>query len=137
MCSTSSDQYFSYIQDEIHMYKCRSVLNLKTLIDYCSMSSETYFSYIQDENKFQKRSLMCRERGHVTHYDPRSDFPYCNLTILPSRGHLLSAIWGCTEQLCRFEPWETSPVPSENIKERFKVERELWCLVPLSTIFQL
>jgi hypothetical protein len=46
------------------------------------------------------------------HYDPRSGFPYYNLTTTHRERSPLSATLGHAEQLCGFEPWVPSPVPS-------------------------
>ena len=47
---------------------------------------------------------------HVTHYGPQSGFPYP-----PSRGQPPSYTWGCTKQLCGFEPSESWPHIIENL----------------------
>jgi hypothetical protein len=48
---------------------------------------------------------------HVTHYGQLWGFLYYNLTT-PLRRIQLQ---GCTEQLCGFEPWKPSPVPTKDI----------------------
>jgi len=37
--------------------------------------------------------------NNVNHYGPRTGFLYYNLKTTSSRGHHLSATWGCVEQL--------------------------------------
>lgn len=53
---------------------------------------------------------------HVTHYGLQSGFRI-NLTT-PIERTPLSATYGDTEQLCGFEPWKPSPIPSYNLKDR-------------------
>ena len=48
---------------------------------------------------------------HVTYYGQLWGFLYYNLTT-PLRRIQLQ---GCTEQLCGFEPWKPSPVPTKDI----------------------
>jgi hypothetical protein len=54
----------------------------------------------------QKRYLACIALSkHVTKYSPLLCFWF--------KPHwVVSPTQGCTEQLCRFEPWEPSPVPT-------------------------
>jgi len=49
---------------------------------------------------------------HVTHYGPRSVFPYHTMTTPYQRASIgsLSSTRGCTEQLCGFESLESAQV---------------------------
>ena len=66
-----------------------------------------------------KRGILCAGSvalsRTVTHYGPRSGFPYYNLTTSQKEDSLLSPTWGRAEQFCGFEPWEPSPIPSNII----------------------
>jgi hypothetical protein len=73
-------------------------------------------SYNVPNDNLQKRSLACIDSSTLQTcypYDgPRSGFPYYNLTTTHRERSPLSATLGHAEQLCGFEPWVPSPVPS-------------------------
>ena len=46
----------------------------------------------------------------------------CNLTTPHREGSPLSTTWGHAEQLCRLEPWVSSPVPSYMRTEWFSLQ---------------
>ena len=123
----SSDQYFSYIQDENKFY---NILNPdRKEGDMCQTGASTFhchWEYMEirttqlgfylDKEVFIVQGLW-HSLDHVPLWSTISGFPYYNLNHPPppsseTRGLPLSVTLGRTGQFLKLEPWQSSPVPS-------------------------
>ena len=130
-CLTSIEQYFSYIQNKFS--------NIGKLMKWKKFGRDEKFSLCSSYNapalfrNLHNRSLECRECGPLqTRYLLSSTV---GLSVLypdnpPNwEGFPLFTTWGCSEQLCVFEPWKSSPVPRLDFVTCIKVQKELWRLI--------